>query len=56
VISLDSLTPILLLDMWEHAYLTMDHFNRAGYVDAWFSLINWSAAEQRYLSALGANG
>lgn len=56
VLNLASVTPVLILDVWEHAYLPMDHFDKAGYVDAWFSLINWSVAEQRYLSALGSGG
>lgn len=53
VVPLASVTPILILDMWEHAYLTMNHFNKASYVDTWFSLIDWGRAEERYLSALG---
>lgn len=56
VVALNAVTPILILDMWEHAYLSVDHFNKAAYVDTWFSLINWTAAEQRYLSASAAVG
>ena len=52
VVPLASVTPILILDLWEHSYLAMDHFNKASYVDTWFSLINWNTAEDRYLSAL----
>lgn len=52
VVSLASVTPILVLDMWEHAYQTQDHFDSAKYVETWFSLINWEMANQRYLSAL----
>ena len=53
VVPLASVTPVLILDLWEHSYLTMEHFNKAAYVDTWFSLINWTTAEDRYLSALG---
>ena len=53
VVPLHSVTPILVLDMWEHAYLTLDHFNKPSYVDTWFSLIDWARAERRYLAALG---
>lgn len=53
VVPLDSVTPILILDMWEHAYLTLDHFDKPSYVSTWFDLINWNRAEERYLSALG---
>lgn len=54
VVALQSVTPILILDLWEHAYLSMDHFDRAAYVSAWFSLINWPLAEQRYIDAVTA--
>ena len=53
VIPLASVTPLLVLDMWEHAYLSMDHFDKAAYVADWFSLINWGKAEERYLAAQG---
>ena len=52
VVPLASVTPILILDMWEHAYLSMEHFNKAGYVATWFSLINWDRANQLYMTAL----
>lgn len=51
VVPLDSVTPILVLDVWEHAYLAMDHFDKSSYVSTWFSLINWTAAEERYIAA-----
>ncbi len=52
VVALASVSPILALDMWEHAYLSMDHFNRARYVETWFSLINWDLANDKYLAAV----
>lgn len=54
VVALDSVTPVLILDMWEHAYFPIQHFDKGAYVDAWFSLINWNVAEEKYLSALSA--
>lgn len=54
VVDLQAVSPILVLDMWEHAYLSVDHFDKASYVDTWFSLIDWGRAEQRYLAALNA--
>ena len=52
VVPLAPVTPLLILDMWEHAYLTMDHFDKASYVEDWFSLINWGRANDRYLAAI----
>lgn len=52
VIPLESVSPILVLDMWEHAYLPIQHFDKASYVETWFSLINWNVAEQKYLDAV----
>lgn len=56
VVPLTSVTPILIMDVWEHAYLTMEHFNKPSYVDTWFALINWDEAERRYLEALNTTG
>lgn len=44
-------TPILALDMYEHAY-AMDYGARAaGYVDAYIGAINWSAADAMFAKA-----
>lgn len=55
-VDLSSVTPILNLDIWEHAYIRQHPFNQAAYVDDWFSLINWSSAETRYMTATGQLG
>ena len=54
VVPLMSVTPILVLDMWEHAYFSNQHFNKAAYVANWFSLINWSVANQLYTDSMEA--
>ena len=54
VVPLNFVTPVLIADLWEHAYLSQDHFNKPEYMRTWFSLIDWGKAEERYLSALGA--
>ena len=54
VVALASVTPLLVLDMWEHAYLSVEHFNKASYVDDWFSLIDWGKANARYIEALAS--
>jgi len=40
--------PVLLIDVWEHAYY-LKHYNvRADYIDDWFEVINWEQAEKNY--------
>lgn len=41
------LIPILVVDVWEHAYLLDYGSNRAAYTAAWWNLINWQDVEQR---------
>jgi len=53
VVALASVTPVLIMDMWEHAYQTQAHLNTAEYVETWFSLIDWDVANRRYQEADG---
>jgi len=47
------LCPALNIDVWEHAYY-LKHYNmRSGYVDDWFHVVNWSAADLRYSACRG---
>lgn len=39
--------PILVMDCWEHAYMTDYGTNRADYIDAFFQNINWPEAQTR---------
>lgn len=40
--------PILLVDVWEHAYYLKYQNRRADYLDNWFSVINWTKVEELY--------
>lgn len=49
---LKKLTPLFLVDVWEHAYYLQYQNRRADYVEGWLSLIHWKKAERRYEEAL----
>ncbi len=49
------LSPILNLDLWEHAYYLKHKNMRAPYIKAWFQVINWYEAERRYQAILLEN-
>ncbi len=41
-------TPILVCDVWEHAYYLKYQNNRAAYLEAFCNLINWDDVEKRF--------
>lgn len=40
--------PLLIMDVWEHAYITEYGLNREGYINAFFKNIDWAVVEKRY--------
>jgi len=42
------LQPLLVIDVWEHAYYLQHQYRKKDYIESWWNLVNWEKVERLY--------